>query len=94
MQINQATRGEVKLFEHIRGHEVHAIRSYTHAGDGWRPVCRGRYLGVTCSRTEGEALKHGAQFVAQLQRRVDGVPAEPAKPPVKKRERKSKAVIQ
>lgn len=73
MQTKPATRGEVNLYNHIKDGEVRAIRGNSDKGDGWRPVCRGRYLGGACLTTESAAITNGKIFIAELKKRVEGV---------------------
>lgn len=93
MQIKKATLGEIKLYEQIKGYEVRSIVGNTGKGYGWRPVCRGRYLGSACLSTESAAITNGKIFIAELKKRVEGVQAKPInKPAAPKRTRKPKAV--
>ena len=79
MQIKQASVGERRFYESIKDAEVRAIRSNTDKGDGWRPVCRGRYLGSACVPTEQQAISEGKIFLSELKRRVEGEQEAPRK---------------
>tara|TARA_R100000656_G_scaffold14096_1_gene14165 strand:- start:24 stop:311 length:288 start_codon:yes stop_codon:yes gene_type:complete len=93
MQIKKATLGEINLYAKIKDGEVRAIRGKSDKGDGWRPVCRGRYLGSACLTTESAAITNGKIFIAELKKRVEGVQAKSiSKPAAQKRTRKPKAV--
>ena len=69
----QATKGELNLYSKIHGRTVRALRGKSSAGDGWRPVCGGIYLGNQCSDTEKEAIANGVKFVEKLKRLIDTV---------------------
>lgn len=71
MQSNKVTSGELAFYEKIKNGEVRAILGKTDKGEGWRPVCKGRYLGAACVSTERQAIRHGKIFIAELKRRVD-----------------------
>lgn len=93
IQKTNASAGEVAFYEKIKTGEVRAIRGKSDKGEGWRPVCRGHYLGSACVSTEGEAITKGKIFIGELKKRVEGVqPSATKKQAAPKRERKTKAV--
>lgn len=76
MQIKKVTLGEIRLFEQIKDSEVRALVGISDVGNGWRPVCKGMYLGRACYSTEKEAIKNGEKIVAELKRQVEAaIPA-------------------
>jgi hypothetical protein len=88
-----ASAGELAFYEKIKTGEVRAIRGKSDKGEGWRPVCRGYYLGSACVETEAQAISKGKIFVSELKNRVEGVPQKAVrKSAAPKRERKPKAV--
>lgn len=89
----KASAGELAFYEKIKASEVRAIRGKSDKGEGWRPVCRGHYLGSACVGTESEAITKGKIFIGELKNRVEGVQPQVIKKAVTpKRERKGKAV--
>jgi len=92
-QKTNASAGEKAFYEKIKTGEVRAIRGNSDKGDGWRPVCRGHYLGSACVDTESEAITKGKIFIGELKKRVEGVqPSATKRQPSPKRDRKTKAV--
>lgn len=88
----QPTKGEVNLYNQIKGRTVRAVKGKSDVGEGWRPVCAGRYLGNQCSDSEKGAINYGIKLVEQLkqkieQRQMPFLLPEKVKP---KRERKPK----
>lgn len=68
---NKPTKGEVNLYNQIKGGTVRALLGKSSAGDGWRPVCAGVYLGNECKPTEKAAIAYGEKFIAQLKAKVE-----------------------
>lgn len=92
-QNTNASAGEKAFYEKIKTGEVRAIRGKSDKGEGWRPVCRGHYLGSACVSTESEAISKGKIFIGELKKRVEGVKPQAVKKTVSpRRERKSNAV--
>lgn len=65
--------GELAFYEKIKTGEVRALRGKSDKGEGWRPVCRGHYLGSACMPTEAQAISKGKIFMCELKARVEGV---------------------
>lgn len=92
----QPTKGEVNFYNKIKNGSVRAVKGKSDAGDGWRPVCAGSYLGNQCSSTEWGAIAQGLKIVSDLKLRVELMQqyeANEESPPVpikKKRTRKIK----
>ncbi len=85
--------GELAFYEKIKTGDLRAIRGNSEKGEGWRPVCRGHYLGSACVGTEAEAITKGKIFIGELKKRVEGVqPLATKKQSAPKRDRKTKAV--
>lgn len=85
----QPTKGEVNLYNKIKGRKVIAIKGNSSAGEGWRPVCAGHYLGNQCMGSEKDAIAYGVRIVEQLKARVlEETP--PVLPVVAKKKRNSK----
>lgn len=90
---NKASAGEKAFYEKMKTGEVRAIRGKSDKGEGWRPVCRGHYLGSACVGTESEAITKGKIFIGELKKRVEGVqPSANKKQVAPKRGRRTKAV--
>lgn len=68
---NKPTKGEVNLYNQIKGGTVRALLGKSSAGDGWRPVCAGVYLGNECKTTEKAAISYGEKYFAQLKAKVE-----------------------
>lgn len=76
MKTKKVTLGEIRLYEQIKDSEVRALVGISDVGNGWRPVCKGMYLGRACYSTEKEAIKQGEKIVAELKRQVEAaIPA-------------------
>ena len=90
MQIKKATLGEINLYAQIKDGDVRAIRGKSDKGDGWRPVCRGRYLGSACLTTESAAITNGKIFIAELKKRVESVKSVVVKKPASTKRRSAK----
>jgi hypothetical protein len=84
------TKGEVNLYNKLKGGTVRALLGKTSAGDGWRPVCAGIYLGNQCSTTEKAAITYGQKFVEQLKQKIEAqqMPVITQQPEKKKRTRR------
>jgi hypothetical protein len=81
----KASSGDVAFYEKIKTGAVRALLGKSDKGNGWRPVCRGHYLGSDCVSTEAEAIRRGKIFVAELRKRVEVVvPSKPKNQRVKK----------
>lgn len=92
--IPNVSAGEKAFYEKIKAGEVRAIRGKSDKGDGWRPVCRGLYLGSACVGTEGEAITKGKIFIGELKKRVESAHLQSIENPTSsKREGKLKRVI-
>lgn len=88
----QPTKGEVNLYNQIKGRTVRAVKGKSDVGEGWRPVCAGRYLGNQCSDTENAAINYGIKVVERLKAKVEQS-SQPVKAAAKqKRIRKAKEV--
>jgi hypothetical protein len=68
----------------IVGGKISAVHGITTAGTGWRAVCRGIYLGASCSLTELEAITKGKRYFVALKEKVTGlkhIPTQAVKAP-------------
>jgi hypothetical protein len=70
MQISKISRGDSALYEKLKGAEVRATQGNSSVGYGWRPVCRGVYLGNECKPSEAAALIYGKKWLAELGQKV------------------------
>jgi hypothetical protein len=88
MQNSKTTQGYSILLHKLNGCEVRATLGSSSAGYGWRPVCRGIYLGNECKPSEADALTYGKKWLAELRQKAASVPAPiKSKAPSQKRGR-------
>lgn len=66
-----ATTGECAMFRAMQGGKISAIQGNSSRGNGWRPVCRGNYLGKDIFDSEQTAIVGGKRFMADLKTRVE-----------------------
>lgn len=81
----KVTAGDQKICDRLKGGRVTALLGNSAAGYGWRPVCKGLYLGNSCSTSEASAIKAGEKYLSELEGRVKAL-----RPKVKKVINKSK----
>jgi len=71
MITKRLTADEIELYEIIKGGRVTAVYSSRASGSGWRPVCRGRFLGQARYGKDSIAVHMGKQFMFDLQTRAN-----------------------
>lgn len=86
----KVSAGELAFYEKIKNAEVRAFRGKSDKGEGWRPVCRGHYLGSACMPTEAQAISKGKIFMCELKNRVEVVPKKVVKKPSSPKRRRAK----
>lgn len=67
----KATAGEKALHSKLQDQKITTNFGTSSAGTGWRPVCKGRYVGDQCFKRESEAQKYGARTLEALKNRVE-----------------------
>ena len=68
----KVTNGDQKLLNRLQGGTISAVHGNSSAGQGWRPVCKGVYLGNECKSSEQAAINAGKQFLNDLEQRIKG----------------------
>ncbi len=66
----KASAGDVALYKQLKNGTVTAVNGNSNAGKGWRPTCKGAYLGREVYSTEKAAVIAGREFLVQLEARV------------------------
>ncbi len=69
----KASAGDVALYERLKNGNVTAVNGDSNAGKGWRPTCKGAYLGREVYTTEKLAITAGTEFLLQLEARVSSM---------------------
>lgn len=70
MKNKTATTGERAMFYAIKNCRVSAVYGNTDKGTGWRPVCKGVYLGDSTYLTEASAITAGNRHLKIMGERV------------------------
>lgn len=71
MNNKPTTTGERAMYHAIKHGKVAAVNGITDKGTGWRPVCKGVYLGSETYTTEDKAINAGKRHLADLRARVE-----------------------
>lgn len=69
----KASAGDAALYQRLKNGHVTAVNGNSNAGKGWRPTCKGTYLGGEVYSTEKLAITAGKEFLIKLEARVKSI---------------------